>query len=531
MTEYVPVVVTLLVHTPYPDDVCDMAAATCVSREAPKGASEDHRSLRAALRSGHLSVCEHASFTFMVENVTRVTTHQLVRHRLATFCVAGTTKIRTNSQRTNNRTIAEIYRMKPQYFDMMTIRCVDEKSHDIKYNKPIEVIYTGVKPTYTLTTIHGYSIRATAQHMFLSEEGWKRLEDLKPGDKVYINGINSYKDKDWLKMQYHDLGKSQEEIGIMCGVTKNCIRAWVRKFGLQKEPGSWCIGKEPPNKGRTKENYEPLRRTSEKCKGRRYDSMFRSGPDKIGSWVPNTTRSSTLRARTHRYMGQFKKNICEYCGFEGTTELHHLNKDLSKYDTDIVELCVSCHKAVHRHEITQRIVLSEITSIEYYGDEETYDIHMPEPYHNYIADGFVVHNSQQSQRYVALENIPFIQPDTMTDAFEKDLEARGLMREWCQTTQRLANRLREDGVPEEDIRYVYPGGTVSNIMVTMNGRELLHFLALRRCTRAQWEIRYIADRMAVLAREVAPVMFERCGPTCEQTGRCPEARSCGRLKG
>ena len=230
-------------------------------------------------------------------------------------------------------------------------------------------------------------------------------------------------------------------------------------------------------------------------------------------------------------MGQFKKNICEYCGFEGTTELHHLNKDLSKYDTDIVELCVSCHKAVHRHEITQRIVLSEITSIEYYGDEETYDIHMPEPYHNYIADGFVVHNSQQSQRYVPMDGYPYIVPDSVATAAGRDPDIRSMMDVWNAQSGILFDALRAEGVPEEDARYLYPAGMTTNIMVSMNGRELLHCLALRRCSRAQWEIRHMADEMARLAQEVAPVMFEHCGPTCEQTGRCPEARSCGRVKG
>lgn len=37
------------------------------------------------LESGHLSTFEHASFTFAIEGISRVTSHQLVRHRMASY--------------------------------------------------------------------------------------------------------------------------------------------------------------------------------------------------------------------------------------------------------------------------------------------------------------------------------------------------------------------------------------------------------------------------------------------------------------
>lgn len=137
---------------------------------------------------------------------------------------------------------------------------------------------------------------------------------------------------------------------------------------------------------------------------------------------------------------------------------------------------------------------------------------------------------QQSHRYVALKDLSYLQPDSVTEIEKEDEDVAKMMKVWRGSTQMLSDMLRSKGVPDEDIRYLYPCGVPSNIMVTMNGRELLHFFALRRCSRAQWEIRYIADEMARIVQETAPVMFEKCGPTCEQTGRCPEEKSCGRLK-
>ena len=83
--------VTLLSHTPEPERVIGAAARLCY---APVGAAElleklsdeeIDRLLKLILKSGHLSVCEHASFTFAIEGISRTCSHQLVRHRLASY--------------------------------------------------------------------------------------------------------------------------------------------------------------------------------------------------------------------------------------------------------------------------------------------------------------------------------------------------------------------------------------------------------------------------------------------------------------
>ena len=84
------------------------------------------------------------------------------------------------------------------------------------------------------------------------------------------------------------------------------------------------------------------------------------------------------------------------------------------------------------------------------------------------------------------------------------------------------------GIPAEDARYLLPNGCTTNITITMNARELLHFFSLRCCNRAQWEIRELADRMLELCTEVSPVIFKDAGPPCMR-GPCPEGKlSCGK---
>lgn len=54
------------------------------------------------------------------------------------------------------------------------------------------------------------------------------------------------------------------------------------------------------------------------------------------------------------------------------------------------------------------------------------------------------------------------------------------------------NYMIKSGIKPEDARYVLPESTKTDIMVTMNVRELYHFLNLRTDEHAQWEIRNMA---------------------------------------
>lgn len=83
--------VELLYHTPDPERAIATAARLCY---APVGASElmetmSEERVRSVLStimgSGHFSTLEHASYTFAVDGVSRALTHQLVRHRIASF--------------------------------------------------------------------------------------------------------------------------------------------------------------------------------------------------------------------------------------------------------------------------------------------------------------------------------------------------------------------------------------------------------------------------------------------------------------
>ncbi len=134
--------------------------------------------------------------------------------------------------------------------------------------------------------------------------------------------------------------------------------------------------------------------------------------------------------------------------------------------------------------------------------------------------------TQQSQRYVRFKkkDLHYVTPPSIRRA--------GLEEKYASLMNQIAEAYEELSryVPAEDARYVLPNAAYTNIVVTMNARELNHFFGLRLCERAQWEIRELAKKMLEEVRKVAPTLFSKAGPICEQLGYCPEGElTCGRM--
>lgn len=157
--------------------------------------------------------------------------------------------------------------------------------------------------------------------------------------------------------------------------------------------------------------------------------------------------------------------------------------------------------------------------------------------------------SVQSQRYVRLSPFQYVTPPEV--AADKDALAayNQAMKAATESYEKITAILKEkhlntlvaQGIPEkqarskaekqaiEDARFVLPNACETRMIVTMNTRSLYNFFNHRCCTRAQWEIRAVADQMLMLVKQVAPVLFSNAGPPCV-SGNCPEGKmSCGRM--
>ena len=138
--------------------------------------------------------------------------------------------------------------------------------------------------------------------------------------------------------------------------------------------------------------------------------------------------------------------------------------------------------------------------------------------------------SVQSQRYVSYENgFGYIIPDSITALGEESVnrfrEQMNTLEKWYTEWQKLLGKGEKSN---EDARFVLPNACETRIILTMNVRELRHFFSLRMCSRAQWEIRKMAEEMFRLCFETAPSLFMNAGPACLR-GKCPEGeKSCGK---
>ena len=156
--------------------------------------------------------------------------------------------------------------------------------------------------------------------------------------------------------------------------------------------------------------------------------------------------------------------------------------------------------------------------------------------------------SVQSQRYVKQTDFVYITPPEIAgdpealalyeasmqaslDAYRAlcdKLEARHYEDFLAQGLSEKEARSKAEKKAIEDARFVLPNACETKMVVTMNARSLLNFFRMRCCSRAQWEIRALAEEMLRLCYAKAPTIFAKAGPSC-CAGPCPEGKmTCGR---
>lgn len=171
-----------------------------------------------------------------------------------------------------------------------------------------------------------------------------------------------------------------------------------------------------------------------------------------------------------------------------------------------------------------RRVWSRIASIAYVGEAMTYDLSVAGPYHNFVANGFIVHNSvnEVSARYSLLPEELYI-PDDVQISFQSadnkqgrsadDVppEVRARVRELLLAGQREGyaayQELIDAGIARELARIALPVAIYSEWYWKLNLHNLFHFLSLRMDAHAQYEIRIYAEAIGLIARRLAPVAY------------------------
>ena len=169
--------------------------------------------------------------------------------------------------------------------------------------------------------------------------------------------------------------------------------------------------------------------------------------------------------------------------------------------------------------------LVRIERIEYVGVEETYDLEVEGPHHNFVANGIVTHNSvnEYSARY-SLMPLLFYKPDYEDFAIQSASNRQGregdsapretyeeAVRRWEEVRSLSSDTygwLVEEDVARELARIDLPLSTYTQWYWKIDLHNLFHFLSLRADSHAQWEIQEFAKVMAGMMKRVAPLSYE-----------------------
>ncbi|MEO5349572.1 MAG: FAD-dependent thymidylate synthase [Magnetococcus sp. YQC-3] len=373
------------------------------------------------IKTGHHSVLEHGTITvdFIFD---RGVGNELTRHRHASFCLSGDTKI-NNIHNHSSKTIKELYERANTNIGKLAngkikIRSVDSNNNIIE-NKIKKIFYSGKKEVFEIKTKIGYNIKASKDHIFFTPNGEKRLEELNINDNIYINGrpclvnISNQTLTDWylldelspteiaekLKIPYRSVLRKLKNLNIFKKhlndknkekYQRNHTEESIKK-GAETNRNLYKNGRTIWNKGLKENDHPSVKILAETLRKNHYN----------GGGKTAENHHSWNGGGTNYWRNEYiKKNpFCEMCN-EPAKEVHHLDKN-RKNNTfeNLLSLCKKCHKLMHEGISVLKVTIDSIISIEKIGIEDTYDLETLNEPHNFIANGFLVHNSQESSRY------------------------------------------------------------------------------------------------------------------------------------
>lgn len=164
------------------------------------------------------------------------------------------------------------------------------------------------------------------------------------------------------------------------------------------------------------------------------------------------------------------------------------------------------------------------------GVEMTYDLSVQGPWHNFLANGIVVHNSynEESGRYRRLEPVFYV-PGPDRKLVQQGKPGRYVFVDGTAEQQKLVDEatravctgayqayleMLEAGIAREVARGVLPVSIYSSMYATCNARALMHFLSLRTKREdsafpsfPQREIEMVAERMEAIFAKAMPLTY------------------------
>jgi thymidylate synthase ThyX len=431
------------------------------------------------LQVGHGSVLEHAVWNFIFTGISRACSHELVRHRAGFgYCLTGDTLVYSDHfnggkrEGVKKRSLKRLYEMTltphgRSRLKLVRLRCLDETTGTFGRGRIKEVVYSGRKPVFRVCLKGGKTITCSQDHRFLTPKGWLPLHEIVGGLTVSTGSLAVH-------------GPLDVPIATN-GMPAYKDREWLRKRYVEEGMEQEEIGRLAGGSALTMHHVLPI-------------------------WArPDLAHEIT--------------NIvppCEPCHLRvNTRELEYAER-LGGDPEAVRAIDPSSRPTGRGNLLVPRF--RRVLRIVYAGEQDTYDIEMEGPHHNFVANGIVTHNSQLSQRYVDESIAEYVEPDVI--AADADLHALWLdaVAHAHNAYVKLVEKLTEKFHSEPDrtlrrklarqaARSVLPNATETKIFVSANARALRHFIEMRASRHAEVEIRKLAVGVLRIMQVEAPNLF------------------------
>ena len=429
--------------------------------EGTKTKSDDSGLINYLMRHRHTTPFEMVEFKFHI-GMPIFIARQWIRHRTA--CLSGDTQLYFDLpsgqhndkwkkhglmlkqlwnrwQPTVNRTRPDKQRNAYHRRDKvksMRLRQMNEDTLEIQHTHIKNIYSNGIKEVFEIILESGHSIKSTNCHRFMFSDGWDTLKNkvrlVERKNKaiynqgnwyIYVNGVTCFKEghKPWNKGKTYKLGLREPSIAFLesnrLARSGSASNFWKGGISLNRA--------------------------------------------NIGRW----TTEQAHKVHTENDW------ICQLCGKKKSTlHCHHIipvwaDETLAKKINNLTTVCVDCHREINKDELAYvekfngpplkseykkkpRVAWNKITigklcrirEIRYVGLEETYDVEVEGPYHNFVGNGIITHNSvnEYSGRYSIMPMLFYTPQDGGSASNPKKIGREEVRRgltasDWVDTTR------------------------------------------------------------------------------------------------
>lgn len=282
------------------------------------------------------------------------------------------------------------------------IRTLDAGTGEFISNRVENIYFNGVRPVFRVTTETGYTIKATNNHRFMSADGaWRHLDSFAPGDLIAVNGATSP-----LAERRRGIRASHPSVDCAAlpptavmtpeqALVDHAVH-YARMEGHDNVlvlPGAACVDCGSPL------SKKPGATRCRRCASKKENSTWNA---KQAQDALTSRECSATTARGRALQRDQLQAECATCGADSGLHIHHLDGDpWNGAPENLTTLCEPCHKRWHvRHGhkgknpyLHKYLDYDRIVRVESLPPEPVYDLQMRAPHHNFVANGFVSHNS------------------------------------------------------------------------------------------------------------------------------------------